>query len=244
MRVGWLWLRMAAIERSTCNRRRRERGASLRRREERLSGKRTTPIPLSHREQNKMLVEREEQVEVVGKLGEGTFSVVEKGKVKGDEGGGGGGGGGGGSFGGGKERFVALKRIHPNSSPRRILGELQCLRLLSGKPNLARLCGAYREPQRFTIVVEYFAHDKFKSYLNTIGGSGLRAYMRGLFTALEHAHECGEWCLREREIKGRGRGWGGREREREREREIAESDDSTLPPLVSTLVTQVLFIAT
>lgn len=126
-----------------------------------------------------MLVEREAQVDVVGRLGEGTFSVVEKAKVKEVD-----------------ATFVALKRIHPNSSPRRILGELQCLRLLSGKPNLARLCGAYRESQRFTIVLEYFVHDKLKSYLNTIGASGLRAYMRGLFTALAHAHECGEFRLR------------------------------------------------
>ena len=137
-----------------------------------------------------MLVESEAQVRVIGRLGEGTFSVVEKAKiadVKSTQAA---------EEGHAEDKYVALKRIHPNSSPRRILGELQCLRLLSGRQNLVRLCGAYREPQRFTIVLEYFVHDKLKSYLNTIGAVGLRAYMRGLFTALKNVHDCGELLAR------------------------------------------------
>ena len=115
----------------------------------------------------------EQRLRVIGRIGEGTFSVVEKAEVilengphtdveenkkngsetvdrprprptkrrrssrpsqefEGRQ------------FSAPKPLYLALKRIHSNSSPFRVLNELECLRALSGKRNLIRLRGAFR----------------------------------------------------------------------------------------------------
>ena len=90
-----------------------------------------------------------------------------------------------------KSTVVALKCIHPNSSPKRILNELRFLKTLGGKNCCLPLLGGFRENCGFIAILPYFEHDDFKWYLPRLSTDLLRVYLHGLFRALEHVHSHG-----------------------------------------------------
>merc|ERR1711871_1172000 len=87
--------------------------------------------------------------------------------------------------------IVALKCIHPNSSPKRILNELRFLKILGGKNGCLPLLGGFRESCGFIAILPYFEHDDFKWYLPRLSTDLLRGYLYGLFQSLKHLHEHG-----------------------------------------------------
>ena len=89
------------------------------------------------------------------------------------------------------ERCIALKCIHPNSSPHRILNELEHLRALGGENNVAGILGGIRRQSSFIAILPYFVHDDFKFYMATLDADGIRSYMRELLRALQHVHSKG-----------------------------------------------------
>ena len=99
-----------------------------------------------------------------------------------------------------KHTIVALKCIHPNSSPKRILNELRFLKTLGGKNGCLPLLGGFRETCGFIAILPYFEHDDFKWYLPRLTTDLLRAYLYGLFRSLKHVHQHG---IIHRDIKPR-----------------------------------------
>lgn len=100
----------------------------------------------------------------------------------------------------GATNIVALKCIHPNSSPKRILNELHFLKTLGGKHGCLPLLGGFRESCGFIAILPYFEHDDFKWYLPRLTTDLLRGYLYGLFQSLKHVHQHG---IIHRDIKPR-----------------------------------------
>eukprot|EP00945_MAST-04E_sp_MAST-4E-sp1_P008285 g8285.t1 len=132
---------------------------------------------------------------IIERIGEGTFSVVYRAKrnvtnatksvcdLEGVDPG-----------------VVALKCIHPNSSPTRILNELQHLKILSGQNSVLPLLGGFRARCGFIVILPYFEHDDFKWYLPRLSTAMLQCYLKGLFLALAHVANHG---IIHRDIKPR-----------------------------------------
>lgn len=111
--------------------------------------------------------------DVVRKIGEGTFSAVylARDQQTGQE--------------------VAIKRIFPTCAPVRILNELRHLRSIDGAEHCPKLLGLRRFRDQVSLVMPYFAHDRFKEYFTVLTMGQIREYMRAMFKALTHVHAKG-----------------------------------------------------
>lgn len=82
---------------------------------------------------------------VLDKVGEGTFSTVFKAHPVSRP-----------------DQPVALKRLYPTSSPRRVLNEIQCLRALNGAEGVTRVLACLRNFGEVILVLPYVEHERFQ----------------------------------------------------------------------------------
>ncbi|KAI9218923.1 kinase-like domain-containing protein [Blastocladiella britannica] len=124
--------------------------------------------------------ELQAQYQIMGKLGEGTFSTVYKARdlchdelqpVLGH-----------------KSKYVALKNIFPSSSEQRIVSEVRLLAELRGHPNIAGLVTLHRKEDRIVVVLPYFEHLDVKDYFRELPFAELRYYFASLMAALAFCH--------------------------------------------------------
>lgn len=116
--------------------------------------------------------------QVLYKIGEGTYSIVYKGKPlfnypKTTNG------------------YVALKRVIASSDPSRVLNEIKMLDKFGGKHHVVKILDVQRLKGQQTMVLEYFQHDQFRNYFHTMNLKQTQNYMKALFEALAHLHKNG-----------------------------------------------------
>ncbi|XP_064649511.1 cell division cycle 7-related protein kinase-like [Lineus longissimus] len=111
---------------------------------------------------------------IVEKIGEGTFSSVYLAKLKSQP---------------DVDQMFALKHIIPTSHPSRIENELKCLQLIGGVDNVIGVSCCIREKDHVVIVMPYFKHDKFQSYLQSMTISEICSYMKHLLISLRRVHQ-------------------------------------------------------
>eukprot|EP00941_MAST-03F_sp_MAST-3F-sp1_P000265 g265.t1 len=86
---------------------------------------------------------------------------------------------------------VAVKEIHASSSPHRVANEIRHLACLKGEHNIVELLDVHRVGGKTFLVLPYFEHDNFRSYVDSFTLEQVRCYMRSLFEALSHVHRHG-----------------------------------------------------
>lgn len=113
---------------------------------------------------------------IVGKLGEGTFSKVYRAKLKlginviEDD------------------KEYAIKYIIPIVKPPRITRELRFLRDLGGKCNIIPVRACFHNAGHTVFVMPIVEHDKFIDYFQLLSVEEVREYMRNLLISLEFVH--------------------------------------------------------
>ena len=112
-----------------------------------------------------------------GPVGVGTFSVVTRAKMrlidsKED-----------------LEERVALKIVHRNSDPKRILNEIRRLSELGGSNNVIELLDTLRLKDTFVFVLPLYKFDHFREIIKRADARAIARYMRELFVALNHLHK-------------------------------------------------------
>ena len=111
-------------------------------------------------------------------MGVGTFSVVTKARIREFK---------------GKEvdldERVALKIVHKNSDPRRILNEIRRLSDLGGSNNVIELLDTVRQKDTFVFVLPLYKFDHFREILKRADTRTIARYMRELLIALNHLHK-------------------------------------------------------
>lgn len=113
---------------------------------------------------------------IVGKLGEGTFSKVYRAKLKLginaiDD-----------------DKEYAIKYIIPIVKPPRITRELRFLRDLGGKSNIIPVRACFHNAGHTVFVMPIVEHDKFIDYFQLLSVEEVREYMRNLLISLEFVH--------------------------------------------------------
>lgn len=86
-------------------------------------------------------------------------------------------------------KYVAIKRIHVTTHPRRISLEITLLTKLTGSPNLLPLITADRYQDQVIVVMPYFEHHDFRDFYDTLSLQEIRVYFKQLFNALAFIHE-------------------------------------------------------
>lgn len=84
-------------------------------------------------------------------------------------------------------KHYALKKIFWNNSPERILKELKWSKSLN-HPNIIKVYAAFRKDDQCTIVLEYVKHVHFRELICNFENNTIKAYMRGLISALSYLH--------------------------------------------------------
>jgi cell division control protein 7 len=87
--------------------------------------------------------------------------------------------------------LVALKKIHPTSTPHRIYTELKTLSELSGHPNIAPLITAFRNEDKVVAVLPYFEYDSFKACIKKMQLPDIQRYFHCLLSATGFMHSKG-----------------------------------------------------
>lgn len=85
---------------------------------------------------------------------------------------------------------VALKKLFWTNDPERVLREIEVL-LKFHHPNIARIIGAYRNSDEFTIVMDFYPHIPFRSLLPIFSSHLIKDYMYGLLSAIDCIHKGG-----------------------------------------------------
>jgi len=77
---------------------------------------------------------------------------------------------------------VAVKRIYGNSSPTRILNEVQHLRTLGGRPggHVSAIIGGYCANGHTSLVLPFFEHMTFSKLLPILSLAEARRYIQAL----------------------------------------------------------------
>ena len=88
-------------------------------------------------------------------------------------------------------RWYAVKHLIPTSSPERILMEVECLRLSSGRKNVVPLLFCYRILGDVILVMPYIENNKFNEVIRTMDHVEMKAYLKNLLLALSHVHSLG-----------------------------------------------------
>ncbi|KAI8340202.1 kinase-like domain-containing protein [Chlamydoabsidia padenii] len=89
------------------------------------------------------------------------------------------------------QKYVALKRIHATSSPKRMAHEIKIMKDLKGASCVSQLITAFREHENVFLVMPYFKHDDFKDCLRHMDLLDIKYYLKSLITALKHLHSQG-----------------------------------------------------
>jgi len=108
-------------------------------------------------------------------IGVGTFSIVTKARMKkksDDDG-----------------EIVALKIVHKNSDPSRILNEIRRLSELGGSNNVIELLDTVRQKDTFIFVLPLYKYDHFREILKKADTRLISSYMKELLIALNHLHQ-------------------------------------------------------
>lgn len=87
--------------------------------------------------------------------------------------------------------WYAVKHLIPTSSPERILIEVECLRLSSGRKNVVPLLYCHRILGDVILVMPYIANIKFNDVIKTMDFVEMKAYLKNLLLALSHIHSLG-----------------------------------------------------
>ena len=88
-------------------------------------------------------------------------------------------------------RWYAVKHLIPTSSPERILMEVECLRLSSGRKNVVPLLFCHRVLGDVILVMPYIENNKFSEVIRTMDHVEMKAYLKNLLLALSHIHSLG-----------------------------------------------------
>lgn len=87
--------------------------------------------------------------------------------------------------------YVALKCIYVNSSPNRMINEIQLLKELSHSKYVARLITVMRHEDQVIVVMPHIVHDEWREYFSKLSWEDLSFYFRSLAKALRDIHACG-----------------------------------------------------
>jgi cell division control protein 7 len=88
-------------------------------------------------------------------------------------------------------RHYALKRLACTLHPDSVVKEVETIFRLRNKPNIVRLYDGITHDDTFTLILEYVSHLNFRDYYRSMEKDSIKAYLRGLFTALAGMHELG-----------------------------------------------------
>lgn len=113
-----------------------------------------------------------ETLDIVDKIGEGTFSCVYLGISKPPC----------------ARKEFAVKHIIPTSHPNRIHNELLCMKDLGGKNNVIEVKACLRNKDHTVVVMPFFPHERFQDYFTEMSLPEVREYMFNLLVALRHVH--------------------------------------------------------
>ncbi|KAI9343758.1 kinase-like domain-containing protein [Zopfochytrium polystomum] len=83
---------------------------------------------------------------------------------------------------------VAIKRIYPTSSLKRVQREIEMLKKLEGLPNLSVLVTAFRYKEQVLAVLPYYQHMDIKKFMQHICIQDIQIYIRCLCNALDGVH--------------------------------------------------------
>ncbi|KAI1285074.1 Cell division cycle 7-related protein kinase [Halotydeus destructor] len=109
-----------------------------------------------------------------GKIGEGTFSKVFKGRLIRD-----------------RSKEFALKYVIPTIRPGRIVSEIRYLRDLGGDSNVIGVLAAVMHHGHTIIIMPNFPHDKYTDYVTELTVEEIQDYMKNLLIALAKVHSKG-----------------------------------------------------
>lgn len=112
--------------------------------------------------------------DLLGKVGEGTFSTVHLAALKRDP-----------------SRMFAVKHLVPTCHPTRIIRELQCLQTIGGQDNVIGVNVCLRSEDCVVFVMPYLPHQKFSSYVFKMDPAEVQLYMKHLLIALKRVHSFG-----------------------------------------------------
>jgi cell division control protein 7 len=87
------------------------------------------------------------------------------------------------------EHYVAVKLIHPSSSPTRILNEIKLLHTLRDAPAVVPIINAFRCEDQVALILPYFKHQDFRHVFSSMDNMDLTYYLHELFTALKGCHQ-------------------------------------------------------
>ncbi|KAJ2344060.1 Cell division control protein 7 [Coemansia sp. RSA 2673] len=97
-----------------------------------------------------------------------------------------------------RARVVAIKKIYVTSSPTRIANEISILNDLKDSRFIAPLVTAMRKEDQVVVVLPYFPNDDFRRFYLDLPVEEMRWYFASLFSALAYAHSKG---IMHRDIK-------------------------------------------
>ncbi|ORZ34055.1 kinase-like domain-containing protein [Catenaria anguillulae PL171] len=125
----------------------------------------------------------ESMYKIMGKVGEGSFSIVYKAidlrqdKLQ--------------TVRGLHSKYVAIKHVHPSAGSERILSEVRLLAELRGHPNVASLVDLHRFEHHILLIMPYWNHMQWNDYFRVLPVPEFRFYFSCLFAALKFCHEKG-----------------------------------------------------